>query len=110
MWLPQIEALFDIRVMDADAPSYVSHSVANVLTMAEEEKKKRKYLKAAEARRGSFSPFVVTADGALGPEAVLFLCHLAEKLSAGWEKSYGEILGWIKARLSFAVIRATDLC
>ena len=26
------------------------------------------------------------------------------------EKSYGEILGWIKARLSFAVIRATDLC
>ena len=44
------------------------------------------------------------------PEAVLFLCCLAEKLSAGWEKSYGEILGWIKARLSFAVIRATDLC
>ena len=112
MWLPQIEALFDIRVMDADALSYVSHSVANVLTMAEEEekKKKRKYLTAAEARRGSFSPFVVTADGALGSEAVLFLRRLAEKLSAGWEKSYGEILDWIKARLSFAVIRATDLC
>ena len=109
MWLPQIEALFDIRVMDADAPSYVSHSVANVLTMAEEEKKKRKYLTAAEARRGSFSPFVVTTDGALEPEAVLFLRRLAEKLSAGWEKSYGEILDWIKARLSFAVIRATDL-
>ena len=52
----------------------------------------------------------MTVDGALGPEAVLFLCRLTEKLSAGWEKSYGEILGWIKARLSFAVIRATDLC
>ena len=77
--------------------------------MAEEEKK-RKYLTAAEARRGSFSPFVVTVDGALGPKAVLFLRCLAEKLSAGWEKSYGKILGWIKARLSFAVIRATDLC
>ena len=96
VWLPQIEALFDIRVTDADVPSYVSRSVANVLTMAEEEKK-RKYLTAAEARRGSFSPFVVTVDGALGPEAVLFLRRLAEKLSAGWEKSYGEILGWIKA-------------
>ena len=41
---------------------------------------------------------------------LLFLHCLAEKLSARWEKSYGEILGWIKARLSFAVIRATDLC
>ena len=65
---------------------------------------------AAEARRASFSPFVVTVDGALGPEAVLFLRRLAEKLSSRWEKSYGEVLGWIRARLSFAVIRATNLC
>ena len=68
----------------------------NVLTTAE-EKKKRKYVTAAEARRGSFSPFVVTVDGALGPEAVLFLRRLAEKLSVRWERGYGEILGWIKA-------------
>ena len=56
VWLPQIEAPFDIRVTDADAPSYVSRSIANVLTMTEE--KKRKYLTAAEARRGSFSPCI----------------------------------------------------
>ena len=48
-------------------------------------------------------------DGAMGPEAVLFLRLLAEKLSAGWERSYGEVLGWIKAQLSFAIVRA-DLC
>ena len=24
--------------------------------------------------------------------------------------SYGEVLGWIKARLSFAIVKATDLC
>ena len=81
VWLPQVEVLFDIRVTDADAPSYLSHSVKNVLTTAEEEKKKRKYVNAAEARHGSSSPFVVTVDGALGPEAVLFLQRLAEKLS-----------------------------
>ena len=109
VWLPQIEALFDIRVTDADAPSYVTRSVVNVMTMAEEEKK-RKYLTAAEACRGSFSSFVVTVDGVLGPEAVLFLHRLVEKFSTGWKKSYGEILGWIKAQLYFAVIRATDLC
>ena len=65
---------------------------------------------AAKARCGSFSPFVVTVDGTLGPEAVLFQRRLAEKLSVRWGRGYGEILRWIKARLSFVVIRATDLC
>ena len=52
----------------------------------------------------------MTVDGAMGPDAVLFLHRLAEKLSAGWERSYGEVLGWIKAQLSFAIVRTTDLC
>ena len=39
-------------------------------------------------------------DGAKGTEAVMFLHHLAEKLSAGWERNYGEVLGWIKEWLS----------
>jgi len=42
-----------------------------------------KYAMAAEAHRVSFSSFVVTVEGPLGPEAVLFLCRLAEKLSNG---------------------------
>ena len=73
-------------------------------------RKKQKYVSAVEAHHGSFSPFVVMVDGALGPAAVLFLHCLAEKLSMGWERSYGEVLGWIKARHSFAIVRATDLC
>ena len=73
-------------------------------------RKKRKYVSAVEASHGSFSPFVVMVDDALGPEAVLFLCHRAEKLSACWERSYDKVLGWIKAQFSFAIVRATDLC
>ena len=46
VWTPQAEALFDVRVTDADAASYADHSVALVLHNAEEEKK-RKYLSAA---------------------------------------------------------------
>ena len=93
VWLPQIE---DVCITDADALSYFSWSVVDVLATAEEDKK-RKYVTAAEARRASFSPFVVIVDGALGHEAVLFLCHLAEKLSTGWEKkSYGEILDGLR--------------
>ena len=39
---------------------------------------------------------IIIMDGVLGNDVVLFLCHLAEILSAGWKKSYGEVLGWIK--------------
>ena len=58
----------------------------------------------------SFTPFVVTADGALGIEAKTFMRHLAEKIAAIWHKSNSEVLGYVHARMLFAVLRATNLC
>ena len=109
VWIPQAEALFDVRVTDTDAASYVNRSVSAVLATAEEEKK-RKYLSASELRHASFTPFVVSVDGALGHEALMFLQHLADRLSSGWGKNYGHVFMWIRVRLAFAVIRATNLC
>ena len=109
VWIPQGEALFDVRVVDTDATSYVNHSVSTVLASAEEEKK-RKYLSAAELRHASFTPFVVSVDGALGHGALMFLQRLADRLSSAWGKSYGHVLMWIKVRLAFAVVRETNLC
>ena len=40
----------------------------------------------------------------------MLLQHLAERLSLGWDKSYGHILMWIWACLAFAVIWETNLC
>ena len=57
MWQPQVEALFDIRVTDTDAPSYVAESVSSILAAAEEEKK-MKYRAGVEACHASLTPFV----------------------------------------------------
>ena len=38
VWQPQMVALFDIRVIDTDAPSYSHRYVAAILSSAEEEK------------------------------------------------------------------------
>ena len=92
-----------------DVQSYVSCYVADVLVNAEEEKK-RKYRLASEAHHASFLPFVISVDGALGKEAALFLGRMADRLSVTWGRSYGNVLGWLKARLSLAVIRATNVC
>ena len=89
-----------------NAQCYISHSVADVLVGAEEERK-RKYRLAAEALHASFSSFVVSEDGAL---AALFLGCIADRLSVAWGRSYGNVLGWLRVRLGFAVIRGTSIC
>ena len=65
MWQPQVEALFDIRVVDADAPSYRQHTPAAVLDSGVVEKK-RVYRLAVEDRRGIF---VQSVNGLLQREA-----------------------------------------
>ena len=52
----------------------------------------------------------MTADGALGLEAKTFIRHLAEKIAAIWHKSNSEVLGYVRARMLFAVLHATYLC
>ena len=38
VWQPQSVSVFDIRVLDSDAPSYLSRTLEDVLLMAEREK------------------------------------------------------------------------
>jgi hypothetical protein len=109
VWQPQSEALFDVRVVDTDAQSYVQRSVSAVLATAEREKK-RKYTQATEARHASFSPFVLSVDGFLAREARFVVRRFADRLAIKWGKSYSEVMGWMKTRLSFAILRATNRC
>ena len=103
VWQPQTMVLFDVRVTDTGAPSH------SILTSAEEEKKK-KYSEAATLHRASFTPLVVSVDRVLGREAKKKIVKRhAQKLAHKWEKSNSEVLGWMRARLSFAILRATNL-
>ena len=36
--------------------------------------------------------------------------HLADKIAAIWRKSRSEVLGYVRARMLSAVLRATNLC
>ena len=109
VWLPQAEALFDIRIIDTDAQSYLSQPPASVILTAENEKK-RKYLDASVARRADFTSLCFSVDGAAGSEAASFLKRLAVCLSSCWERSFADVIFWIRARLTFAILRATVLC
>jgi hypothetical protein len=105
----QVEASLDIRVADTDAESFKIKSVLQVLKTRETEKN-RKYKKDCEERRWHFAPFVCSVDGALGKEALGFLTRLAHKLVVKWHSSYSVVMGFVRARLSLSILRATALC
>ena len=91
VWQPQATTFFDVRVVDSDANSYLHRDVGAVLSTIEHTKK-QKYSQAAETINASFTPFVVTADGALGLEAKTFIHHSTEKIAVIWHKSNSEVL------------------
>ena len=99
---PKATTFFDVRVVDSDANSYLHRDVRAVLSSIEHTKK-QKYSQAADMINASFTPFVVT----VGLEAKTFICHLA---AAIWHKSYSEVLGYVRARMLFAVLRAIRIC
>ena len=104
LWQPQAVALLDVRVVDTDAPLHIHRNTVAVLSSAEE--KRRKYNSAAEARRTSFTPFVVSTDGMLGREVNFLLKRLAQTININikWEKPLGQTTGWLRAKLSFAIL------
>ena len=108
-WLPQAEALFDIRVVYTDALSYLHHIPGRVLLNAKVEKKNR-YVDACATRRAHFTPLCFSVDGLVGSEATCFLKSMACRFSIRWDKSFAEVLGWIHARLAFAILMASVLC
>uniref|UniRef100_A0A1X7UZP3 Uncharacterized protein n=1 Tax=Amphimedon queenslandica TaxID=400682 RepID=A0A1X7UZP3_AMPQE len=108
-WTPQTEALFDIRVVDTDAQSYLSKSPPDVLVQAEREKK-AKHQSACEERRAIFTPLCISVDGLMGKEATCFVKRIGDGLSSKWNKPYSEVVCWLRTRLSFAIIRASILC
>ena len=105
----QSAASFDIRVTDTDAPSYQNRNPMNVLKASEIEKK-NKYGPACEEKHMSFTPLVTSIDGVLAPEFTFFLKRLANGLASKWDRPYSHVMCWVRCRISFAILRATNIC
>ena len=49
-------------------------------------------------------------DGLTGGEASSFIKKLTSGLAARWDKNYSNVLGWVRERLGFVLVRATVMC
>ena len=110
VWEEQRVAYFDNRISNADAPSRLDRNSSWKTTLnSAASEKKNKYNKACEDIRASFTPLVCTTDGCLHREFEAFTKRLASRLSSKWNKTYSEVMGWVRVKLQFAIIKAVDL-
>ena len=49
-------------------------------------------------------------DELIGEQAKKFLQRLGRRLSEKWGRAYSDVAGFLSARLSVAIVRATSLC
>ena len=58
----------------------------------------------------SFTPLLFTTTGSMADAADHVYRRLANLLSEKLDLSYGEVMGWIRCKLSFALVRSAVMC
>ena len=108
LWEKGSDCILDIRITDTDAKSYQNISSSKVLERAAKVKKD-KYLIACLERRRTFMPLVYSVDGMACKEALAFEKRVASLLASKWNRPYSEMVGFVRGRMSLAIIRSNTM-
>ena len=73
-------------------------------------KKENTIKRVQNVEHGVFTPLVFTTTGSMGKEGTTFYKRLADMLSRKQEKPYSVVMGWLRCRLTFALLRSAILC
>ena len=108
-WSKGQDAYFDVRVFHPNVSSYVSKPLSALFRTHEQAKKREYGQRIRDVEHGVFTPLFSTS-GAMGREATIFYKRLADLLSDKQDKAYSLIMGWLRCRLSFAILRSAIMC
>ena len=98
--------------------SWVSHNLVRTrtwnytkLTRFVENEKKRLYARRVlEIEQGTFTPLVFTTTVGMGKERMSYHSRLAESVAIKKGEGYVTPMSWIRARISFALLRSALTC
>jgi len=106
----QRHAYFDVKVVSPFARSYSEKTQASIMKTAEKAKMREYKQRILEVEHGDFNPLVFTTMGAMAPQCQVVIKRLAEKLSNKQGSNISVVTGWLRVRLSFALLRTSILC
>ena len=108
-WKRGTTTIFDVRITDTEVKSNRGRDPMKVLA-SHEDAKKAKYNDACQRQRRHFTPLVFSVDGLRGVEASAASKKLASLLAVKWHRSYSQVCGFVRSRMSLALVRATSRC
>jgi hypothetical protein len=109
-WSNLRQAYFDIKVVSPFARSNAHLSPAQLFKNAERSKIREYKERILNVEHADFNPLVFTTCGGMSPQSHIVLKRLAEKLSDKQNLLFSAVSGWLRCRLSFALLRTTLLC
>ena len=109
-WSAGQDAFFDIRVFHPNASSNRSTTTAAAYRKQETAKKREYAQQIREVEHSVFTPLVFSTTGGMGREAATFYKRLADKIVSKEGKTFPTVMGWLRCRLSFAILRSAILC
>ena len=100
-------AFFDVRVFNPCTRSNRQASLQSTYRRHEQEKKRQYEQRIREVEHSTFTPLVLSTTGGMGRAATTFFKRLAAMLSERRDVPYSKMMGWIRCRLSFTLLRAS---
>ena len=107
-WSNKRQAYFDVKVVSPFARSYAHLKPAQLFKMAEKAKIREYGARIREVEHGDFNPLVFTCTGGMAPQCHSVMKHLAEQLSKKQNIQLSVVSGWLRCRLSFALLRSAS--
>ena len=103
-------AYFDVKVFNAHASSNQSISAASCYRKHELEKSRKYERRITDVEHGTFTPFVMSTNGGMGPSATVTVKRLAALLAETTDTPYSKILNVIRCRLNFSLLDSAIMC
>ena len=109
-WRRGQDAFFDIRITHVNAASHRHLGTETIFLRQEQEKKRAYNQRVMDVEQGTFTPLVIGTNGGMGQECHKFMTNLADQLARKQNEKYSQVIGWLRTKLSFEVLRASLLC
>ena len=100
------KAFFDVKVFNPNASSYLGSQVSSLYRRFERDKRRRYEQRIREVEMASFTPLVFSTSGGMSGCTNVFYKRLAYLLSLKKKLEYGNVMAWLRYRLSFSLLRS----